>query len=163
MLFARRAAALALALLLVVLCCGCSQEEEGPEYADKTINYHLDAEPRTLDPQIAEDSSSLLIIQAIYEGLARLDENGDPYPGAAESWDANADFTQFTFHLREDAVWSSRDADGNTIPVTAHDFVYAFRRAVAPRTGSQTCEPLYCIQNAQQIRSGELPVESLGV
>ena len=163
MLFARRAAALALALLLVVLCCGCSQEEERPEYADKTINYHLNAEPRTLDPQIAEDSSSLLVIQAIYEGLARLDENGDPYPGAAESWDANADFTQFTFHLREDAVWSSRDADGNTIPVTAHDFVYAFRRAVDPQTGSQTCEPLYCIQNAQQIRNGELPVESLGV
>lgn len=161
--FFKRTAALLLALLTAALCCGCEKEQERPEYADKTIKYYLEEDPRTLDPQIATDSSSLTVIEAIYEGLVRLDAQGEPYPGAAERWESNNNFTQFTFYLRQDARWSEKDENGDIIPVTAHDFVYALQRAVNPATGSQTCDALYCIENAQQIHTGDLPVESLGV
>ena len=37
----------------------------------------------------------------------------------------------YTFHLREDAKWSNGE------PVTANDFVYAWRRLVDPNTASE--------------------------
>ena len=159
----KRTLALVVTLLLLLSVYGCQEKQERPDNADKTIKFHLEEEPKTLDPQIASDYASVVIIEAIYEGLARLDENGDPYPGAAERWESNTDFTQFTFYLRKDACWSNKDENDNWIPVTAHDFVYAFQRALDPATGSQTCEALYCIQNARQVHSGELSPDALGV
>ena len=116
-------------MLLVFPSCG----QQKNEAADKIIKYYVDQEPQTLDPQVATDSSAVLTIGALYEGLARLDQNGKATPGVAESWNANDAATVFTFHLRENAVWS----DGQ--PVTAADFVFAFRRALAPQTKSAAC------------------------
>lgn len=152
----KRAAAFLLAAAMVFSFVGC--KKSGPKNANKTINYNLSSEPATLDPQIAVDTSSITVIQALFEGLARLDAQGKAQPGAAESWQANSDSTQFTFHLRS-AKWSDKDF-GN---VTAADFVYAFRRALDPKTGSATCSQMYCIKNAKQIHAGKLAVEQLGV
>lgn len=115
-------------------------------------------EPKTLDPQIASDSNELIVVEALYEGLVRLDSNNNPYPGVAEKWESNADQTVFTFHLRADAKWSD-----NKTPVTAKDFVFAFRRALEPATGSKTCSPLFCIKNAKEINTGKAASDQLGV
>ena len=69
-------------------------------------------------------TSAISIMRDVLEGLTSLDENNQPIPGVAESWDvsANADGvegTVYTFHLRDNAVWSNGD------PVTANDFVFA--------------------------------------
>ena len=127
--------------------------------ADKTINYNLSAEPETLDPQIASDSPSLIAIGAIFEGLVRLDSNGNAVPGAAVSWEHNTDNTEFTFHLRKNAKWT----DKKGTPVTAGDFVYSFRRALDPQTGSKTCSPMFCIKNAHNVNSGKMSTDKLGV
>ncbi|WP_283609229.1 peptide ABC transporter substrate-binding protein [Faecalispora anaeroviscerum] len=140
-------------ILLAFPSCG----QQKNEAADKTIQYYIDQEPQTLDPQVASDSSAILTIGALYEGLARLDSDGKAAPGVAESWSANDAGTAFTFHLRENAVWS----DGQ--PVTASDFVFAFRRALAPQTKSAACRPLYVVKNARKISDGSLPAEQLGV
>ena len=153
----KRFAAIFLCVILLFSLAACEQDE--PSNANKSFQYHLAAEPETLDPQIAADESGIILIQALFEGLTRLDADGNAVPGVAESWTSNADFTQFTFQLREDAVWND---DDNT-PVTADDFVYAFQRALDPATNSTTCSPMYCIQNARAVHSGELPVEQLGV
>lgn len=150
----KRSLALLLSVCLVFLCCSC--EEKGSDSSNKTIRFHFSAEPQTLDPQIADDYSAMVAVEALYEGLVHLDAENQPYPGVAESWTSNADFTEFTFHLRSDAKWSNGD------PVTADDFVFALRRALSPATNSKTCEPLYCIQNAQGVRAGSAAVESLG-
>ena len=150
----KRSLAILLSACLVFLCCSC--KEDGSGSSNKTIRFNLAAEPQTLDPQIADDYSAMVAIEALYEGLVRLDAENQPYPGVAESWTSNADFTEFTFHLRSDAKWSNGD------PVTADDFVFALRRALSPATNSTTCEPLYCIQNAQEIREGTADVETLG-
>lgn len=153
----RRFAAIFLCMILLLPCVACEDSE--PSNANKSFQYHLATEPKTLDPQIAEDESGMILIQALFEGLTRLDADGNAVPGVAESWTSNADFTEFTFHLRDDAVWN----DSDKTPVTADDFVYAFQRALDPATKSTTCSPMYCIQNARAIHAGELPVERLGV
>lgn len=49
--FLRRAAAAALAAVLLLVPAAC--RGTSAKNADKTIAYHLDAKPETLDPQIA--------------------------------------------------------------------------------------------------------------
>ena len=149
------------ALLLCLLCClpllgGCAEQED--DGTGKSFTWHLSSEPKTLDPQIAQGENAAIVIGALFEGLARLDETGRAVPGAAESWEHSDDFLTWTFHLRSGATWS----DGKT-PVTAADFVFAFRRALDPATGSETCGPLLCLENAEQVHAGEQDVTSLGV
>ncbi len=107
------------------------------------------SEPGSLDPQISEGVPSSHILRDIFEGLTAENTDGSLIPGQAESWTISEDGTQFTFKIRADAVWSNGD------PVTAHDFVYAWQRAVAPATGSEYSFLLYPLQNAQAIANGE--------
>ena len=159
--FLKKLFSLAVCLTLLLAFSACS--EQRPANADKEIFYALPAEPATLDPQVASDEASLVVIEALFEGLVRLDEDGEPYPGVAESWSANADATVFTFTLREDACWSDITSEEAPEAVTADDFVFAFRRAIDPATNSPNASQLFCIKNAQEIYTGELPVEELGV
>lgn len=142
-------------MLLSLSACGNKHAQN----ADKTINYNLSAEPETLDPQIASDSPSLIAIGALFEGLVRLDPNGNAIPGVAVSWESNTANTEFTFHLRKTAKWTDTDSTS----VTASDFVYAFRRALNPQTGSKTCSAMFCIKNARNINEGKLTTDKLGV
>lgn len=146
---------LVLAVLLLTFT-GC-RSNAGPSNADKTILYGLENDPKTLDPQIASGSDSLTAIHALFEGLVRLDADGNAVPGVAEKWTGNTEHTEFTFQLRTNAKWSNKD------PVTANDFVYAFRRALSPQTNSAVCSQMFCIQNARKVNAGTLPPDQLGV
>ncbi len=168
--FLLRMISMALCLSLLFCCCACS-EESRPENADQTITFHLGEDPSSLDPQIADSFASRVAVEALYEGLVRLDENGDVYPGAAESWDVSTDGRQYTFHLRKDAQWSKSivTEDGETSvsstpsPLTADDFVFAWRRAVNPTTKSPSASSFSLIKNASSIISGSLSPDQLGV
>jgi oligopeptide transport system substrate-binding protein len=77
----------------------------------------------TLDPNRMSWLQDIRIGYALWEGLTSIDPvTLDPVPGAAASFDVNADKTIYTFHLRSNGKWS----DGS--PVTAGDFVFAWRR-----------------------------------
>ena len=67
--------------------------------------------------------------------------------------------TTYTFTLRESARWSNGD------PVTAHDFVYAWQRAVDPATASPYGWYLELTEmvNAKEVLAGNLPPSELGV
>lgn len=168
--FLLRMISMALCLSLLFCCCACSGESR-PENADQTITFHLGEDPSSLDPQIADSFASRVAVEALYEGLVRLDENGDVYPGAAESWDVSTDGRQYTFHLRKDAQWSKSivTEDGETSvsstpsPLTADDFVFAWRRAVDPTTKSPSASSFSLIKNASSIISGSLSPDQLGV
>jgi ABC-type oligopeptide transport system substrate-binding subunit len=151
----KKAVSLILAIIIGLSCCACGKK--GPKNANQTINYNLNEEPQTLDPQIANDSSAVTVIQALYEGLVRLDENNQPYAGVAEKWESNSNHTVFTFHLRKDAQWSNGDS------VTAYDFIFAFVRALSPSTKSTTCQSMFCIKNAREIHAGSMSSDKLGV
>ncbi|KLN59331.1 peptide transporter [Kiloniella spongiae] len=117
--------------------------------AEMVFNRGNGAEPGSLDPQISEGVPSAHILRDVFEGLTAENTDGSIIPGQAESWTISDDGTQFTFKIRDDAVWSN----GN--PVTAHDFVFAWQRAVDPKTGSEYSFLLYPLKNAQAIAGGE--------
>ena len=125
--------------------------------ADAEMVFHRGngSEPQSLDPQIAEDVPSGHIQRDLFEALTAEDEEANIIPGIAESWDISEDGKTYTFHLR-DANWS----DGE--PVTAEDFVYAWRRGINPATGANYAYILYPIVNAEEIAAGKLAPEELG-
>lgn len=112
----------------------------------------------TIDPQLFNASASHVVITGFGEGLIRT-YNGEVRPGVAESWEVASDNLSMTFHLREDACWS----DGS--PLTAHDFVYSFRRLADQNTGADYRWVLSEIVNGEAIAYGETPppLEKLGV
>ncbi|MDG2054038.1 MAG: peptide ABC transporter substrate-binding protein [Phycisphaerales bacterium] len=97
----------------------------------------------TLDPQRMSWTQDFRIGYALYEGLVRW--NNDDFtiiPAAASSWEISEDQRTYTFHLRDDAKWSNGD------PVTAHDFIYAWRRLLLPDTSADYSNMLFGIQGA---------------
>lgn len=78
----------------------------------------------TLDPAFAGETTNLFIHINTYDTLVdiRPDDLNTIVPRLAESWEINDDFTEFIFHLRQDAKFAS----GN--PVTAADVVFSWNR-----------------------------------
>jgi peptide/nickel transport system substrate-binding protein len=60
--------------------------------------------------------------------LVQYDENLDPMPYLAESWEVSDDNTEITFHIRRDVYWH----DGEL--TDAYDVAYTFERAIDPET-----------------------------
>ncbi len=93
----------------------------------------------------------------LYEGLVTHAADGKLVPGDAKSWDVSPDKTTYTFHLRRNAKWS------NGAPVTAQQYVYSLRRAVAPATASPYADIHSPIVNASAITDNKKPLDALGV
>src|SRR4029079_11000433 len=74
----------------------------------------------------------------------------DVVPAVARAWDVLDDGRTYIFHLLEDVCWS----DG--VPLTAEDFVYAWRRVLDPAIRSPTAELLFDIKGASALARGEL-------
>lgn len=128
----------------------------GVDEAANTITISMLEDPPTLDSSLVEDQVSNFAVRTIQDQLVHVDSRGRVTPGVAESWELNEKGA--TFHLRRDARWS----DGQ--PVTAHDFVYAWRRLVDPATGASGSTFLaFVFKNAEAILRGEKPKGSLGV
>ena len=120
-----------------------------------TITLSMASEPPQLDSTRATDQVSGFVLGHVMESLLRRGPGTTLLPGVAERWEINEKGA--TFWLRDDARWS----DGK--PVTAHDFVFAWRKIVDPANASEYAFFVYPIKNGEAINRGELPIESLGV
>ena len=152
----RFASAATLAVLLVTACGGGSPEVSQGAQA-QVLRRGLGGQPGSLDPHRAEDAFSYDVLRDLYEGLTASGPTGEVLPAAADSWLVEDQGKRYSFHLRADAAWSNGD------PVTAGDFVAAFRRAIDPATASGAADLLRGIVNAPAILAGELPPDRLGV
>ncbi len=114
-------------------------------------------EPESLDPHKAQTDSAQNIIRDLFEGLTVLSPDGRIVPGTAETWSLDDAGTTYTFFIRKNARWSNGD------PVTAGDFVYAFRRLVTPATASPYAQMLAQVTNAREIIEGIKSPDTLGV
>ena len=144
------------ACVVVIGLAGCTKSS-GVADVNDTLRRGINGEPSTLDPTFAGDTFSTELIQDLYEGLTEATSDGGVIPGTAESWEIDPTGTEYTFKLRADARWS------NGAPVTAQQFVEAWRRAVNPKNGSPEADNLRSIVGASAILAGKAPLETLGV
>jgi oligopeptide transport system substrate-binding protein len=138
--------------LAVCWLAGCAARETPVEIGDREQILHLGnlSEPKDLDPHVVTGVTEHNIIAALLEGLVAEDPRDlHPVPGMAERWDVSPDGTVYTFHLRDSARWSNGD------PVTAHDFVFSYRRILTPGLGSPYAYMLFALRNAEAYYKGE--------
>lgn len=122
-----------------------------------SLYYDIDTAPINLDPQSANDYSSKLIINNLYEGLFKIGENGELENGVCKSYTVSDDGLKFRFILRDDSKWM----DGTV--VTAYDFEFAFKRLFDASTNSQSADDFFCILNSRPVYEGEIYSSELGV
>ncbi len=114
--------------------------------AEKRADYVFvnGSEPKTLDPQKMTGQLEGRIADALFEGLTFHDnETLKPVPGMAARWEVSEDAKRWTFHLRPGVVWSNGD------PVTARDFVYAWKRLQEPAIASEYAYLMHVVRHAE--------------
>ena len=157
-------AALLAVLALGVAGCGGDDDEgaeepgqtgEAEPAAEQVITIAWGAEPPSLDPGLATDTTSSNVIGNIMDPLVVLDENLDPQPNLAESWEVSEDGMTVTYHLRQDGMWTNGD------PVTAADFEYSWKRTLSPELAADYAYQLYGIVGAQEYNACERNCERL--
>ncbi len=162
-------------ILLCLLLCGCrggdladtAEPTPTPEPTPMVLTVSVGAEGSTIDPSYRIASESVDLLNHLFEGLVKYapeDVEGTvndavPVLGLAESMELSEDGTVLRFTIRSDARWS----DG--VPVTAEDFVFAWRRLLTPvGDGEGGGAHLYgVLRNAEAVAAGQLPPEALGV
>ncbi len=149
---------------------------------EQDLVYTNGAEPETLDPHKAVGVPESHILDTLFDGLTKYHPKTlEPIAAIATHYSMSGDSTIFTFYLRghaqprgvvlpnpgeqhispKNGAQPARWSDGN--PVTASDFVYAWRRAVDPETAAPYSSFFYFIRNAEEINSGKLDTRKLGV
>ena len=127
----------------------------GVDPVSNSIQLALTTEPPSLNSLTATDEVSFFVLSHTQEGLLTYGNQGELTGGVTKDW--HMDGTTARFTLRDDARW----CDGK--PVTAQDFAFAWRTALAKETASRYAFILYPIRNAQKVHEGKLPVDALGV
>ena len=141
------------ALIPALVFTACGKRETRVDVGNREQVLHIGnmSEPTDLDPQIISSLQDFQIVIGLFEGLTSYDPNtAEPVPGVATRWESTADAKTWTFYLRPEARWS------NGVPVTAHDFVWAYQRVLSPALGSEYASMLFCLKNARAYLAGDL-------
>lgn len=142
--------------MLPMALASCTSSSADPGYFGKTdppagqvLRYITGSEPQSLDPQVGVSQSDGRIYMALFEGLVIYDpKTMGAFPGLADKWESNDNFTEFTFHLRKNVRFSNGD------PITAEDFVWSLRRGLDPKFAAEYAYIAYPILNAEGYNSG---------
>ncbi|MDR1542306.1 MAG: ABC transporter substrate-binding protein [Clostridiales bacterium] len=79
--------------------------EEPAKAYKQTLQIALSAEPNTLDPHMGSAAATREITRGVFEGLFEIDANSQPRLELAQSYEANSDFTEYTFKLRQGVLF----------------------------------------------------------
>ncbi|MCX8059809.1 MAG: ABC transporter substrate-binding protein, partial [Aquificaceae bacterium] len=82
----------------------------------------LSSDPKTLNPALAQETSSTAVLSDLFSGLTKVDlKTMQVVPDLAESWEEKEEGRVYVFRLRKGLRWS----DGT--PFTAEDVVFTYR------------------------------------
>jgi peptide/nickel transport system substrate-binding protein len=131
---ARAAVALvATAGLLAAAACsaGSSSSPTASNGADQSLAIGLVAEPASLDFTTTDGAAiPQALLDNVYDGLVKQDENGKIVPDLAKSWTVSPDRKTYTFTLVDNAKFT------NGKPFTADDAVFSINRVKSKWTTS---------------------------
>lgn len=145
-------------LNVMAIFTGC-EEDDGSGH---TFKYNLSSNPQNLDPQLASDESSIMVIENIMSGLVKKGSDGSIQPDAAKTYTISDDGLVYTFELKDDIYWES--AADFTEKLTANDFVFAFQRIYdSEALFSPYIDDFLCIKNAEAVSKGDLSKDKLAV
>lgn len=135
-------------LLSSLLCCamvlGLTACGGGGRSDKTTLRTAKGGDIELMDPAIVDDSVTANVLCQMYEGLYKLDKDGNAVPNVAKELPTiSKDGLTYTIKMNEGYKWS----DGK--PLKASDFIYAWKRAAAMGTGTA-----YYSQFINKIKNG---------
>ncbi len=167
-------ALLAAMMLSMAACSGNTQSADSTQAAgtaggedgtvklakDQVLNLRL-IDLSLIDVNDVRNANEFLVLTAVQEGLFRTfsDENGTDvteYAGCT-SYDVSEDGLTYTFHLREESMWS----DG--VPVTAQHYVDSWMRLIDPELAFSYAFLATGIQGAEAYYNGEGSAEDVAI
>ena len=147
----------ALAMLAPLVGCSAGRIEDVEFFGKieppkgQVLRYISGTEPGSIDPHIPTNQLEHRILMALFEGLVEYHpQTMKPIPAIAERWEVNKDSSEFIFYLRRNARWSNND------PITAHDFVYSFRRGLSPELAARNASFAHNIKYAQSYNKADV-------
>ena len=162
---AKRALALFVVAAMVCLgalgAAGCSTRDENDKGAVLMMYLASDPSNLNLDPaKLIYSSEAVKFLGLIFEGLFVMDENGKLQNGMAKNWQITKEDDIKGEYVMEIELKATKWSDG--IPVSADDFVYAWKRVLDPDFSSPAAPLLYSIKNARAVKEGDMTVDDLG-
>lgn len=165
-------------IFIVTLFSACGSKDVSIDFI-----YPFGADVNSYDPQVASTSDEFLIIENTFEGLVRINDDGEVVPGMADKWEVSSDGITYKFHIRKGMKWNintekyeSGENKGKfkdsrlqmlgyefNPDITANDFVFALRRAAYYVTDCPQFSLISCIKNANKVHSGAILPTELGV
>ena len=159
--------AFSMVIACLLLAIGCRSQDKTPsepkspsstsvKKVAQNIRINITGEPSTLDPRRARSLNDCNVIKMIMDGLTRMNCDGRPDLALAESVTVSEDQKTYTFALKK-SKWSNGES------ITAHDFVYSWKKILSPAFPADNASILYVVKNASLIKEGKLPISMLGV
>ncbi len=144
-------------LALILISCALASCRSDSQTSDKQVlRLNFFAEPPTLDPRRGNYSIYSNILPMVFDGLMRIDPEGNLVPSVAKEVEVSNDKLTYIFHLRH-TLWSNGD------PVTAYDFEYAWKWTLNPGNPSPMASHLYCLKNGKACHEGRVSDSQIGV
>jgi oligopeptide transport system substrate-binding protein len=136
-------AGFAVALVVAVGSALGASGKLGHANAAGVLRQSIGAEPPSLDPGLATDTTSANIIYSLMDPLVKLGPAPalKAVPGAASSWSVRG--SRVTLNLRHDVRWT------NGQPVTASDYVWSWLRTISPELGADYAYQFFGIKGAE--------------
>ena len=123
----------------------CVRDVRAPD----TLQLAMSIDPSTLDPAKAYDTSSIQFVRLLYRGLVDYDDNARIVPEVARRFTVSPDGKTYTFVLRDDANFVTRDG-AIFRRVEAEDFRFALERVLDPATASDGMTQYSMINGADE-------------
>jgi oligopeptide transport system substrate-binding protein len=137
-----------LAVVVGMAACGGDDGGGGGQApGDQVLTINLGAEPPTLDPGLVTDTISFNVVFQLNDPLVKLNDDLEPVPNLAESWELSDGGRVVTYTLRDDGKWTNGD------PVTAEDFEWSWKRTIAPETAAGYAYQFFGIKGAADYNS----------
>ncbi|MTD39083.1 peptide ABC transporter substrate-binding protein [Erwinia sp. CPCC 100877] len=151
-------------VLLLAACSGGAagkktEDSSKQQNATRTLNLMEASEIGSMDSIFTQDEPSINAQSNVFEGLYQLDKDDNLIPAVAKEMpEISADGKTYKIALREDAKWSNGD------PVTAHDFVFAWKKMADPKNQANYFFLMDgTILNGTEIVNEEKSADELGV
>ncbi|MGE5196732.1 MAG: peptide ABC transporter substrate-binding protein, partial [Anaerolineae bacterium] len=122
----------------------------------QVLKLSIKRSPSSLDPRLAGIDVSENMLRLLFEGLMRIGKDGIPACGVAENVSISEERTRYRFTIKK-CHWNNGD------PVTAYDFVHAWRSVFSPGFPPTFAYFFYPIKNARAIKNEKLPIDAFGV
>ncbi len=145
-------------IMLVTALASCTTLEEDDKGA--VIDVYLTNEIYNYDPAFGfTDASCAKILSLVFEGLTRLDSEGNWEKALMKDYEISQDDEEgFKIQITlRDTKWS------DSRPVQANDVVFAWKRILEPEFKCEAASMLYDIKNAREVKMGDMSIDDFGV